>query len=168
MSFGVGQMPGNAQLAESLFYESAASSAEPATPKAAAYPNFYGAFNAPPERKWQIEVQNRLLKYVKMQKGWDSYGAPPVGWDTGMFALSVLNDVMRTRTPIPQVVPSAAGGVQLEWHQKGIDLELHIAAPYQCELWFQDHQQPNDPPVSVELTDNFSALLKPIELLTTR
>ena len=54
-----------------------------------------------------------------------------------MFVLSVLNDVMRTRTPIPQVVPSAGGGVQLEWHQKGIDLELHIAGPYQCELWFQ-------------------------------
>jgi hypothetical protein len=161
-------MSGNAQLAESLFYESTASSAEPATPKAAAYPNFHGAFNAPPERKWQIEVQSRLLKYVKMQKGWDSYDAPPVGWDTGMFVLSVLNDVMRTRTPIPQVVPSAGGGVQLEWHQKGIDLELHIAGPYQCELWFQDHQRPNDPPGSIELTDNFSALLKPIELLTTR
>jgi hypothetical protein len=161
-------MPGNAQRVDALFYESTASSAEPAMPQAAAYPNFYGAFNAPPERKWQIEVQGRLLKYVKMKKGWDSYGALPVGWDTGMFALFVLNDVMRTRTPIPQVVPSAAGGVQLEWHQKGIDLELHIAAPYQCELWFQDHQRPQDPPVSLELTDNFSALLKPIELLTSR
>jgi hypothetical protein len=157
----------NARRVDDLFYETTASS-EPATPRAANYPNFLGAFNAPPERRWQIEVQSHLLKYAKMQKGWDSYSAPPVGWDIGMFALSVLNDVMRTRTPIPQVVPSAAGGVQLEWHQKGIDLELHIAGPYQCELWFQDHQQPNDPPLSLELTDNFSALLKPIELLTTR
>ncbi len=103
-----------------------------------------------------------------MQPGWDSYGAPRIGWDTGMFALSILNDVMRTRTPIPQVVPSGAGGVQIEWHQKGVDLELHITAPYECELWFQDHRQPMRPPISVELTDNFSALLKPIELLTTR
>jgi hypothetical protein len=157
----------NAQRVEDLFYEPTGSSAS-ASPKAANYPNFVSAFNAPPERKWQIEVQSRLLKYAKMQNGWDSYRAPPVGWDTGMFALYILNDVMRTRTPIPQVVPSAAGGVQLEWHQKGIDLELHIAGPYQCELWFRDHQQPNDPPVSLELTDNFSALLRPIELLTTR
>jgi hypothetical protein len=64
------------------------------------------------------------------------YRAPHIGFDTGMFALIVLNDVMRTHTPIPQVVPSGTGGVQLEWHQKGIDLELYIAAPYQCELWF--------------------------------
>jgi hypothetical protein len=158
----------NARRADDLFYESSASSAGPAAPRGADYPGFFRAFNAPPERKWQIEVQSHLLKYVKMEKGWDSYGAPPVGWDTGMFALSILNDVMRTRTPIPQVVPSAAGGVQLEWHQKGIDLELHIAGPYRCELWFQDHQRPDEPTISIELTDNFSALLKPIELLTTR
>ena len=160
-------MPGaNAQRAET-FYETATSAARESR-RAVSYPNFYDALDAPPERKWQIEVQRRLLEYVKMPKGWDSYGAPPVGWDTGMFALAVLNDVMRTRTPIPQVVPSAAGGVQLEWHEKGVDLELHITGPYRCELWFQDHRRPNDPPLSQELTDNFAVLLKPIELLTSR
>ena len=157
----------NAQRAENLFYESTGSIA-PTTQRATQYPNFFKAFDAPPEKKWQIEVQRHLLHYAKMQEGWDSYGTPPVGWDTGMFALSVLNDVMRTRTPIPQVVPSAAGGVQLEWHEKGIDLELHVAGPYRCELWFQDHHQPQSAPLSLELTDNFFALLKPIELLTTR
>ena len=156
----------NALRAETVLYEGTTSAAPAA--RRAQYQNFFKAFDAPSGRKWQIEVQGHLLKYAKMQEGWDSYGAPPVGWDTGMFALSVLNDVMRTRTPIPQVVPSAAGGVQLEWHEKGIDLELHIAGPYQCEIWFQDHRQPQDAPISMELTDNFSALLRPIELLTTR
>lgn len=155
----------NAQRNENLFYEPSSASV---SPRADNYSNFSTAYNAAPERRWQIEVQSHLLKYAKMQNGWDSYGAPAVRWDAAMFALSVLNDVMRARTPIPQVVPSAAGGVQLEWHQKGIDLELHITAPYQCELWFQDHQQPNDQPVSLELTDNFSALVRPIGLLTTR
>lgn len=156
----------SAQRVDNLFFEGSTSTA-PAQVRSQ-FPNFQRTFDAPPERKWQIEVQKHLLKYVKMQPGWDSYGAPRIGWDAGMFALSILNDVMRTRTPIPQVVPSGAGGVQLEWHQKGIDLELHITAPYECELWFQDHRQAQQPPVSLELTDNFSALLKPIELLTTR
>jgi hypothetical protein len=157
----------NAQRAESLYFESTTGIA-PSAQRPTQYQNFYKAFDAPPEKKWQIEVQSHLLRCAKMGEGWDSYGAPSVGWDTGMFALSVLNDVMRTRTPIPQVVPSSVGGVQLEWHEKGVDLELHIVAPYQCELWFQDHRHPNDAPISLELTDNFSALLKPIELLTTR
>jgi hypothetical protein len=155
------------QRANDLFYESGTSSA-PAAHSKNQFPNFQRAFDAPPEQKWQIEVQKHLLKYVKMEPGWDSYGAPRIGWDAGMFALSILNDVMRTRTPIPQVVPSGAGGVQIEWHQKGVDLELHITAPYQCELWFHDHHQPHQPPLSLDLTDNFSALVKPIRLLTTR
>ena len=73
------------------------------------YPNFTKVYDAPAERKWQIEVQRRLIEYAKMARGWDSYDAPPVGWDTGMFVLSVLNDVMRMRTPIPQVVPIVGG-----------------------------------------------------------
>lgn len=131
------------------------------------FSNFYNAFSSP-ERKWQIEVQNRLLKYAKMQEGWDSYGAPSVGWDTCMFVLNVLNDVMSPRTPVPQVVPSSVGGIQLEWHVKDIDLELHIAAPYQCEVWCQDRRAPAADPLALELTDNFSDLLKPIALLTNR
>jgi hypothetical protein len=156
----------NASRVDSSFYESSTSAAS--AQAKSQFPNFYRAFNAPPEQRWQIEVQSRLVEYVKMQPGWDSYSAPRIGWDTGMFALSILHEVMRTRTPIPQVVPSGAGGVQFEWHQKGIDLELHIAGPYECELWFEDHHHPQQSPVSLELTDNFSALLKPIELLTTR
>ncbi len=80
----------------------------------------------------------------------------------------LLQRVMRPRTPIPQVTPSAAGGVQLEWHEKGVDLELHVTAPYQWELWFRDLQDPISQPVSLELTDDFSELKRPIALLTTR
>jgi hypothetical protein len=153
--------------AQRAFYESTATTAPGSRRTSSSFPNFSKAFNDPPEQ-WQIEVQSRLLQYVKMPKGWDTYNAQPVGWDAGMFALSILHDVMQVRTPIPQVVPSSAGGIQLEWHQKGIDLELHVTGPYQCELWFQDHHHPDDPPVSLELTDDFSSLLRPIELLTTR
>jgi hypothetical protein len=130
------------------------------------FPNFAKAYNEP-ERRWEGEVMRHLAEYAKMGQNWDSYGSPAVGWDTGMFALSVLNDVMRARTPIPQVVPSATG-VQFEWHEKGVDLELHVSGPYQCEIWFQDHHRPQDPPISQELTDDFAALLKPIEILTNR
>jgi hypothetical protein len=156
----------NAQRTEDMFYEP--TSTAPISRRATSYPNFAVAYDTPPERRWQVEVQSRLVKYAKMDSGWDTYGAPSIGWDTGLFALSVLNDVMRARTPIPQVVPSSAGGIQLEWHQKGIDLELHITGPYQCELWFQDHQHPDEPPLCLDLTDNFAALLKPIALLTSR
>jgi hypothetical protein len=115
-----------------------------------------------------MAIGQRLLTYAKLPHGWDTYNAPAIGWDAGLFALSVLNDFMRPRTPVPQVVPSTAGGVQLEWHQKGVDLELHITGPYRCELWFKDHRTPDVDPISIELTDDYSALRRPFELLTTR
>ncbi len=142
--------------------------ASTATRPRSQYTNFRQAYDSLPDRKWQIEVQDQLLQYVNFKPGWDSYGAPPVTWDAGMFALNILKDVMRPRTPIPQVVPSSVGGVQLEWHEKGIDLELHVTGPYQCELWFQDLSAPGTDPVSMDLTNDFSALLRPIELLTQR
>jgi hypothetical protein len=131
------------------------------------FPNFARHY-AEPERKWEVEVVKALVRLAKLPAGWDSYNAAPLRRDAGHFALEILQSIMRPRTPIPQVVPSAAGGVQLEWHEKGIDLELHISAPYQWELWFQDHQAPNSQPISIELTDDFTELKRPIALLTTR
>ena len=56
-----------------------------------------------------------------------------------MFVLQVLNDVMDASIPTPQIVPTADGGVQVEWHQNGLDIELFAAAPYECELYVHDH-----------------------------
>lgn len=153
--------------ARSVSYEGFSNVGETSS-RASNYPNIARALNAEPEKKWQIEVQKSLFDFAKLSEGWDSYGAPPIGWQAGLFALSVLNDFMRPRTPIPQVVPSTAGGIQLEWHQKGVDLELHFMGPYDCELWFKDHLAPTEEPLSLELTDDFSALRRPIELLSNR
>src|SRR5665213_3489976 len=138
----------------------ASSTVSTATKPRAQFPNFQQAFDASPDRKWQVEVQGQLLQFAKMSPGWDSYDAPQVTWDAGMFALSILNDIMRPRTPIPQVVPASVGGVQLEWHEKGIDLEIRVTAPYRCSLWFEDQTTPDVAPLSLDLSDDFSALLK--------
>jgi hypothetical protein len=132
------------------------------------YPNFLRHYNAEPERKWEVEIVRELMKFAQMEQGWDSYKAPPLRRDVGHFALEILHKIMRPRTPIPQVIPSSVGGIQLEWHEKGIDLELHITAPYEFEMWFRDRQNPKVQPVSMELTNDFSPLKAPIGLLTSR
>jgi len=148
------------------FYDMDTSAAE--TAKRSHFPNFSRHYDAQPERRWQGEVVQALVRLAQMSAGWDSYNAPQIRRDAGHFALEILQAVMRARTPPPQVVPSAAGSIQLEWHEKGVDLELHISAPYEWELWFRDLQDPNAEPISLELTDDFSPLRWPIGLLTTR
>ncbi len=132
------------------------------------YSNFWRYYNAEPELRWEVEVLRELIKLAEMEQGWDSYNAPAVRRDAGHFALEILHKIMRARTPIPQVVPSSVGGIQLEWHEKGIDFELHVTAPYEFEMWFHDRLDPKAQPVSMELTDDFSPLKAPIALLTSR
>lgn len=138
----------------------------PSDAPALSFGKFLEHYNAPPDRPWEPEVLRRLFSLVCMPQGWDSYSALSPRWDASMFALWVLGSVMRPRTPVPQVVPSSVGGIQLEWHQKDIDLEIHVSAPFEVETWFQDRR--GGQPVAEELSNDFSALARPIEELTTR
>lgn len=119
------------------------------------------------DRKWQAEAMGQVCSLVDLPVGWDGNCAPAVRRDAGMFMLEALVKVMLPGTPSAQIVPTSVGGVQIEWHEAGIDLEFHVAAPYQCELWFEDHAGEHQP-VSIELTGDFSALQAAVARLTRR
>src|SRR5438552_1609153 len=120
MRFGGGQMlGGNAQVLDDPFSRAIASANVEATllptgnisatiVPGAAFPRFYREYSEPP-RKWEVDVQRQLLEHAQMPTGWDGYSTPAPTMDTAFFALLVLSKVMRSRTPIPQVVPSSTG-----------------------------------------------------------
>jgi hypothetical protein len=112
---------------------------------------------------WQKPILSKLLQYLELPNGWDSYTGKPLKHDTGMFALQILNSVMNSRTPEPVVVPVSTGGVQFEWHQPDFDLELYIAAPYESELWFEDRVSGESRGMSI--TTEFSELARQISRL---
>ncbi len=119
-----------------------------------------------PDEKWQVEVVDRLVELTSLPRDWDGYGGQPVKWDAGMFALNVLKQVMLPRTSLPQIVPSSVGGVQIEWHEKDIDLEFHVTAPYEGEVWFQDHRAGITS--SKLVSDDLSELQAAVRTLTLR
>jgi hypothetical protein len=165
MSFGKEQMSGSSALRNQGDYTR--ESATTTSKSDDGYPNFRGAFNSEPQRQWEVEVVRRVVKLLDMPEDWDSYGAPKIKKDAGMFALEILQKVMRPRTPMPQIVPTAAGGIQIEWHEKGIDLEIDILGPYECELWYRD-QRSQQAPSSTPFSNDFSLLREPIGQLTAR
>jgi hypothetical protein len=121
------------------------------------------------KRKLELQINPQLEEFTRYPLGWNSYGAPPLRSDVKDFALSVLNSIMKARTPLPHVAPSSVGGLHVEWHEKGVDLELHIIAPYDCDVWFCDCRDPNAQPVSDKIaTADFAVLSEPIDLLTSR
>jgi len=131
------------------------------------YRRFQSAFDAEPQRRWEVEAVRQLVKFADLPENWDSYGSTRLKKDAGHFALEILQKIMRPRTPIPQIVPTSTGGVQLEWHEKGIDLEINILGAYDCELWYRDRQT-QSPPVAATFSNDFSLLRDPIGQLTSR
>jgi hypothetical protein len=105
---------------------------------------------------WPGSVIVSVCEFLDLPNGWDTYKGQPLRPETGMFALKILNDVMHTRVPIPQLFPTAQGGIQIEWHQNDLDVELHVAAPYECELWYRIRS--TDEEGSAPLTTDFSLL----------
>lgn len=116
------------------------------------------------EERWRSAVDNRLAKLSAYTKGWDGHHGEPPRRTVIAFARSILNSVMSPTTPAPAIVPMSGGGLQLEWHAGGLDIELAIYRPREAELsvTFADGRNPiEDEP----LTSSFDALSAVLEEL---
>lgn len=127
---------------------------------------FVQHYPRPPAPPWQAVVGQRLEKLRALTAGWDGYRAPPLNQDVFWFTAVLLEKIMRPQTSPPQVVPSSVGGIQIEWHEKDIDLEIHIVAPYRCTIWYEDHSSGDT--LDAEFTADFSILAAPVAALTDR
>ena len=51
-------------------------------------------------------------------------------------ALTILAKILDSGAPPPSVVPTYEGGVQVEWHRNGVDLEIEISPDGEAEYFF--------------------------------
>lgn len=87
---------------------------------------------------WTEEVALRLLSFLDLEPDWDSFGASTPRQDAIEAAFELLMLVARPSTPAPQAVPTTDGGVQLEWHQYGIDLEVEVHSPFRVGVLYEN------------------------------
>lgn len=92
------------------------------------------------EPGWLRPVTQRLGELLRLPANWDSYGAPPVRTSAAVASLEVLLRTAELSTPPPQLVPTVEGGLQLEWHQRGIDLEVVPWPEGRVSVYFFDHR----------------------------
>ena len=90
---------------------------------------------------WLTQTDQALQELLCLPPNWNSYGAQPISPDNVTAAKDLLRAIVRPETPQPSVVPTVSGGVQLEWHTGGIDLEIEIQAPGQLHVWLKDPQE---------------------------
>lgn len=76
-----------------------------------------------------METIERLYSLTELQSGWNSYGARPIRPDVIRHVVQWIPRLIQSTTPRPAVVPRVNGGLQLEWHCKGVDLEIYVDSP---------------------------------------
>lgn len=90
------------------------------------------------EPLWLRPVVAGLEAILSLPEGWNSYHAHRIDGQAAIRAVQLLLDTAQAETPAPSVVPTAPGGVQLEWHMRGIDLEVEITPDLQVEAAYED------------------------------
>lgn len=84
-------------------------------------------YDTPPE--WFNDVLFKLTRFLFFEPNWDSYGGQRIDIECVAAALRVLDKITDRETPEPDVVPTSNGGVQFEWSEKGIEIEIEILTP---------------------------------------
>jgi hypothetical protein len=90
------------------------------------------------QRAWYEAALNALGAVLALPANWDGYGAERPEAEHAFRALVFLQRVMRDTTPLPAIVPLADGGVQVEWHRGGLDIEATFTGAPEHGLYFSD------------------------------
>jgi hypothetical protein len=116
---------------------------------------------------WVHDVVPRLQDVMMLEDNWNSYGARKVAISHLQALVVLLVRLMRPNTPTPLIVPTADGSLQIEWHEKGIDLEVRIQRQSRYYVCFEDLRNPGNEWEGV-ITSNLTQLKKAIDELTGR
>lgn|ERR1022692_238130 len=76
--------------------------------------------------EWVRPTAEAFADILELGSGWNSYSAQPVDPRAVETAGSLLACIMAPSTPTPVIVPTVRGGLQLEWHKNGLDIEISV------------------------------------------
>jgi len=113
---------------------------------------------------WSRHLLEKISELGDLDEDWDSYGARPIDPRCAMTAAEIILNLMDSETPAPAIVPTSGGGIQMEWHRAGADLEIEIQSPTKVEVFFEDERtgEEREFPLSV----NFLPLLPLLHRVT--
>lgn len=91
-----------------------------------------------PKPEWIDITLTRLQSLAQLVTGWDSYDSQPVDSSRVQQAYWLLQSIMDDDTPAPTLVPTSDGGIQMEWHTLGVELEIGLVSDADLDVSFED------------------------------
>lgn len=79
---------------------------------------------APDASPWYSAALDRISGLTALAAGWNGYDAREVKADMAIDAAKFLAKVAFPGIAAPSIVPLSDGGVQIEWHRGGLDIEV--------------------------------------------
>ena len=76
------------------------------------------------ELRWKSTVDAQLEALQSLESGWDSYHARVIDLRVIERTKTLADRLARPGAPVPSVVPTVNGTVQLEWHTTSFDAEI--------------------------------------------
>lgn len=116
---------------------------------------------------WAGPVLTDVEALLALGADWNGYGAPKVDRAALGEALQILWSSATAATPPPSLVPTGVGGVQLEWHSHGFDIEVYFhPREVGAGLFVQDHREGTE--IETRLLDDVTSLAQALDQLTRR
>jgi len=91
-----------------------------------------------PPPDWFLPILERIRALDALAENWDSYGGRPVNPHCAATAISLLLNILEPNMPEPAIVPTNRGGLQIEWHRDGVDIEIEVQSPSRLYVAFED------------------------------
>lgn len=95
-----------------------------------------------PVPRWLVPTIERSGRLLSLPSNWDLQGASPIDPKSIQVGVEALYDFMSEGGSLPQWTPTRDGGVQLDWHENGIDLEIQFGTTTEPYAVFEDSERP--------------------------
>ena len=114
---------------------------------------------------WLLPVLEKICDLGTLPPNWNSYRARPIRIEAAAASISILLTLLKPTDPTPSIVPTSGGGILIEWHENGIDLEIDVHSLSHVHLAYGegDTQEEIDRANLELIEEKMQILRRPIE-----
>lgn len=86
---------------------------------------------------WFNPILDDICQLGELPANWNTYGAQQIDPQTAAYSITLLGSVLSHVDPLPSIVPTSRGGILIEWHIGGVDLEVDVRSPSSLHVAFE-------------------------------